>query len=137
MLDLFFSIQSLIASNNAFSMTPFFKPNFEETTLRNSSSVSSGIFTKMFPIKRLLTFGYKKHSNINIKIDNYYTMDMIQNKIGKITAKQIEKLQVLGGEAEEKYKIAQEELSKAHSAIVKSSNLIEKIRKDNDFSELQ
>lgn len=85
----------------------------------------------------MLTFGYKKHSNINIKIDYYFTINMIQNKIGKITAKQIEKLQVLGGEAEEKYKVAQEELAKAYSAVVKSSNLIEKIRKDNDFPELQ
>ncbi len=61
---------------------------------------------------------------------------MLQNKGGKITSKQIEELQLLGAKAEEKYKAAQEELSKAYSAIVKSSNLIEKIRKDNDFSEL-
>ena len=62
---------------------------------------------------------------------------MSQNSEGKITVKQIEKLQILGAEAEEKLKAVQEDLLKASSAIIKNSNLIEEIRKENNFPELQ
>ncbi len=61
---------------------------------------------------------------------------MSQDKDGKITAGDIRKLQEWGGSAEETYKVAKKELEEMYSIIVKRSDLIEKIRKDNNFPEL-